>query len=190
MNRGCKKSQGMTLVELILAVILLNVVILTGISIELGVRRLFVSSDLEIQLLNEAGPILTMATKAVNRGIGSPMDLYYSTIAIGGHPTQRIRIDSNANFIADGNDLWVAFRFHDTNSAGSQYQLWYYPNDQSPGTFYVLSDKVVNFDISVPSDGVSTITLVLRLDPALPAEAMTNPEITIQTRAQYRSVTY
>ena len=68
--RPAYKRRGLTLVELVLALLLLSVVILTGVSMELGMRRIFSSADTEAQLLQEAAPIMALVTKVINRGIG------------------------------------------------------------------------------------------------------------------------
>lgn len=179
------KKSGLTLVELILAVLLLNVVLMVGLSIELGVRRIFLTTDSEIVLLNEGGPIMDFVARDIGRGIGTSSDLPLSTVSLGGgNPTFRIRWDSNANGRADAADIWVAYRY--INAGGNQYQLWYYP-DASDATHDVLSDKVINFTVGAITNGVSTVTLQVRLDPSI-AVSMANPEITLTTIVQYESL--
>ncbi|MFH1309917.1 MAG: hypothetical protein ABIH85_04475, partial [Candidatus Omnitrophota bacterium] len=105
-----------------------------------------------------------------------------------GHPTYRIRHDGNLNAIADAGDVVVAFRFCD--SGPNIYQLWYYP-DASVSSYHILSEKVRYFRIYAPaSPGVSMIAVTLRLDPSIDEDPVTNPEITVTTRAQYRNVTW
>ncbi|MFH1691693.1 MAG: hypothetical protein ABIC68_03875 [Candidatus Omnitrophota bacterium] len=179
------KKDGLSLVELILAVLLLNVVLMAGLSIELGIRRIFLTADVEIVLLNEAGPILDWVSRDISRGIGTATDSPLSTVSLGaGNPTYRIRYDSNANGRADAADIWVAYRYID--GGGSQYELWYYPN-ASNAAHDILSDKVVNFSIGAVTNGVSVVTVQVRLDPSA-AVSMANPEITLTTRVQYESL--
>lgn len=177
------RRSGLSLIELILAVLLLNVVIITGLSIELAMRRIFLTTNVEIALLNEAGPILDWASRDINRGIGTVGDLPLSTVTLGaGNPTFRIRYDSNGNGRADGADIWVAYRYID--NGGNRYQLWYYP-DASSGTHEVISDKVMNFSVGAISNGSSVVTLQVRLKPS-EAASLSNPEITLTTEVQYR----
>lgn len=184
------KIEGMTLLELILAVLLLNVVILTGISMELGLRRIYRSTDLEIQLLDEASPILAMVTKDINRGIGYIFDLPYRTASIAASAcdtTYQIRIDSNNNAMFDPGDGWVSFRYMPSTCPSYPYYLLYHDID---GNVFLLSNKVTAFSISPPSaDGTSTIILQLRKDPAV-AASYTNPQINLETSVQYRETSF
>ncbi len=178
-------NDGLSLTELILAVLLLNVVLMAGLSIELGIRRIFLTTNYEIELLNEAGPILDWVSRDVNRGIGTSADSPLSTVSLGaGNPTYRVRYDSNANGRVDAADIWVAYRY--INAGGNQYQLWYYPN-ASINSHEVISYKVIAFSVGAVTNGVSIITLQIRLDPTL-AVGLNNPEITLTTRAQYGSL--
>ena len=169
----------MTLVELILALLLLNVVILTGISMELGMRRIYTSTDVEAQLLAEAAPIIALVTKDINRAFG---DSGSAAFIAGGNTYSLRNNDSNFNGRADSFDKWAAYRF-----IPGTHQLLYYP-DNSSGTNEVLSNKVMSFTIDaaqLPTAGTLTVTLTLRKDPSS-APGYTNPEISVNSAAQLR----
>jgi hypothetical protein len=169
----------MTLVELILSVLLLSVVVLTGISIEIGLRRTMISTDWESQLLEETAPIMAIVSKDINRGIGDITNLPYRTTVIGGDMVYGVRIDSNMNAIADGPDRWTAYRLHGN-------ELWYYPN-ASDASYQIMSNRLVNFSISSPVNGTSNFSIHLRKNTAQ-AAGYNNPEITVNSTAQYRQL--
>ena len=144
--RSDKKA--MTLIELILAIVLLNVIILTGISMELGIRRIFSSTDFEAQLLSEAVPIMMMVAKDINRAVG---DIFVPAVdnasyndTVGAKVTYYIRKDANVNGLADGGDIFAEYRYSLLTD-----RLDYRPNS-SHGGYTRLSDRVANFYISAP----------------------------------------
>lgn len=176
----------MTLIELLLAILLLNVVILTGISMEMGVRRIFTSTDIEAQLLAEAASLMTAVTKDINQGIGATEITSLNPFQ-GGAPLYRIWVDSNppplGNSKIDPLDRQVAY------SLTGSHQLLRYNDYAHASAYEVLSSRVTAFSITNPSGLVcaSTVTLSLRKDATSPADPVTNPEITIKTDVQYRS---
>ena len=183
MRPAYNKKRGLTLVELVLALLLLSVVIMTGVSMELGMRRIFSSADTEAQLLQEAAPITALVSKVINRGIGQNFSYPLVAIVNANEGQFTIRVDSNNNGMADAGDVWVYLRFLN-NSGGIQHQLRYY-SDSTSASYQLLSQRVIFFNITNPVDGFSNITLTLRRDPDNPVN-LTNPEVTIQTNAQYR----
>jgi hypothetical protein len=184
-------KKAMTLVELILAIILLNIIILTGLSMELGIRRIFSSTDTEAQLLAEAVPIMTMVAKDINQAIGDVVvplaDYPYDYVSGGGESQHWIRKDVNGNGLADAGDTFVVYRYRD-NSWVPPYTLDYCP-DIGIGSYSLLSDRVTQFSIAAPVNGTSNISLTLRKNASLAAN-YTNPQITLNTSAQYRGYSY
>ena len=186
MNQAFKK-QGLTLVELILAILLLNVVLLGGISLEMGVRRIFYSSSSDAAQFNEISAIMAFITKDINRGVGWLGQLAYMSVMVDGLPTWEIRVDSNGNGIADAGDVIVGYQFDNIS-----HQLRYYPNVNIKSNYSILSSQVESFGIDAPNDstgfvtGVSRIYLRLRRDPSQ-NKSYTNPELDMESAAQYRS---
>ncbi len=187
MTQQFRSNKAMTLVELILAIVLLNVVILTGLSMELGMRRIFSSTDLEAQLLAETVPIMTMVTRDINRAVGDVIDVVgdspYAYSVVGTNQFHYIRRDFNGNGLADASDRWVAYRYNASN-----YSIFYSP-DISLGAYSLLSDRVAAFSISAPVNGVSNISSTLRKNASLAAN-YTNPQVTLNSSAQYRGYSY
>ncbi len=175
--------------ELILAMLLLSVVVLTGLSMEMGLRRLFFASDAESELMGEAAAILTFVSKKISLAPGDIDNSPVVNLTVGGGQLIRygVRWDSNMNGIVEATDGWEEF-YYCINWAGLVNQLWYGRN----GTpILMLSDKVVFFRIGNATgegcDGCSFVTLRLRRDPTNPVNA-TNPEVTLNTSVQYRAM--
>ncbi|MFH0940644.1 MAG: hypothetical protein V1840_02170 [Candidatus Omnitrophota bacterium] len=177
----------MTLVELVLAIILLNIIILTGLSMELGMRRIFSSTDSEAQLLAEAVPIMTMVTKDINQAVGDVVnvaaDYPYNYILSGGISRYQIRRDLNSNGLADSGDRFAEYRYNVSN-----YTLDYRP-DSTTGSYTQLTNRAAQFSISAPVNGVSNISVTLRKNASLAAN-YTNPQVTLNSSAQYRGYSY
>ena len=190
MRLSCKPSSGVTLVELILAMILLSVVILTGISMEVGLRRLYRASDVESELMGEAGAILTFVSRKVHTSLGDATMNPVNNQTFGGqYIVYRIRRDANLNGRWDGvpPDGWDEF-YYCRNWVGRQDELWY---GRDGVVILMLSDHVVSFRIGNVTgegcDGCSLISVTLRRDPGSNVNA-TNPEITLNTTAQVRGM--
>ncbi len=180
-------EKAMTLVELILAIILLNIIILTGLSMELGIRRIFSSTDTEAQLLAEAVPIMTVVARDINMAVGDVVnvtaDYAYFNNTVGINIYYFIRKDVNGNGLPDSSDEFVQYRFRDT-----AHTLDYRP-DSTGGPWTSLSDRVIFFSIFAPVSGVSNISLTLRKNASLAAN-YTNPQVTLNSSAQYRGYSY
>ncbi len=186
MIRQFRSNKAMTLVELILAIVLLNVVILTGLSMELGMRRIFSSTDLEAQLLAETVPIILKVTRDINQAVGDVTNVSnyaYTYIPSGGYNRYLIRSDMNFNGLADSGDRFAEYRY-----APSTYILEFRP-DSTSGGYTLLSDRVTAFSISPAVNGTSSISVTLRKDASLVAN-YTNPQITLNSNAQYRGYSY
>ncbi len=174
-----KFYSGATLIELILAMILVGVVIMTGLSMELGLRRIYSSADMEAQLLADAAPIMQTVVKAINMGIGSPASSPYSNPSVG---VYRIYYDSNSNGRRDAGDTAVQFTYLGASN------ILMYRKTLTSGDL-LLSNRIVGFGITAPSNGVSNITIQVRNVPGA-AAGYTNPEVTITSSAQYRAYSY
>lgn len=189
------KKRGLTLIELLLASLLVSVVVLTGLSMELGMRKIFTSSDFSTQLNSEAAAILAFVSKKINQGSGAQnytnLSVYVSVPQADG-TSWFIGQETYPTPIPDGvpqpgNDTAVAFRYF--TSGANNHQIWYYQNSAGAPTLR-LTNRATNFAIGAPTaSGFSTIRLTLRRDPSNAANA-TNPEVTFNTSAQYRSASF
>jgi prepilin-type N-terminal cleavage/methylation domain-containing protein len=184
-------KRGLTLIELILASLLVSVVVLTGLSMEMGMRKIFSSSDFSTQLNSEAAAILAFVTKKISSGIGAQnytnMSVYASAAQADG-TSWFIGQDTDQDGVPEpGVDIAVAFRYF--TSGANNHQIWYYQNSAAAPTLS-LTNRATNFAIGAPTAiGFSAITVTLRRDPDNAANA-TNPEVTFNTSAQYRSASF
>lgn len=188
MKRLFKAQRALTLIELILSILLLNVVILTGFSLEMTIRRILLTVDRETLLMSEAAPILDMLTRTINRAIGDAGTLPYNTVSLGSFdPTLRLLVDSDYNAQADVDDRWTAFRWT-SGGVGVRNQLWFYRNASDLTTYEILSNKVAGFSWSGPINNTMTINLVMRSNVSL-GVSISNPQVTLTTAAHFREFT-
>jgi hypothetical protein len=199
-------SHGLTLVELVLAVLLVNVVVLTGLSMEMGMRKLFTGTDFTVELNNEAVGVLQLVTKVINRAIGAQriagLEPFRTEVAPLSHAWS-IWQDTNGNGVPDpGIDTRCAFRYF--ISGPNVGQVVYYRDvaDMLLGnpptsvlTTHCPAPLGVNagFRITDPalaaSYGFSNIRLLLRRD-ILAAPNATNPQLDFYSRAQYLGASF
>ncbi len=176
----------MTLVELVMAIVLLSVVILTGVSIEMGMRRIFSSADAEAQLLGEAGPIMSLLSRDITRAIG---DEAFPAYNVSSNATSRVifvRIDSGTPGTPDAGDRIEAFNW--TNASGRP--RFYYAANYTSGDAEYLSGRVVSFTAALnATTGLLDVSISLRNNTVL-AASPTNPEAVIRTRYRSRAATW
>lgn len=177
-------KNAVTLVELILAVLLVNVVIMTGLSMELGIRRIFSSTDQEIMLMDEAAPIVAMVARDIVRGVGDTANATHSPYwswPSGGRTHYAIVSKVNGTGVWDSIDFASAA---DYEYEPASYTLRYARNI-SAGVYRDLSNRTTAFSISPPVNGSSAIFIQMRKDPTMP-NSITNAEISLNFSAQYR----
>lgn len=175
-----KRKEGMSLVELLMALVLLNMLIMTGVSMEFGIRRVLSSADAESRVMGEISPIVTQLTKDVNRAIGNAQAspacrAYQLNILAGCNPSIVLRRDSNGNGVAEATDLTVGYGWN-----AASFEIRYYPN-AAVAAYDVLSNKITDFSIAA---GTGVIRFGIR-GRLLPAQAvnLSNPEITVNSSA-------
>ncbi|RLJ09805.1 MAG: hypothetical protein DRP15_02345 [Candidatus Aenigmatarchaeota archaeon] len=164
-----------TLIELILAIVLLGVIILSATAIDVASRYFFKSSDTKTQVLNEVSFILEHIQKNASQATGwiddSGFNLPSSTRLL-------IREDFD-------NDTWVEYRrqrnrFRFSPDGGTNWET--------------LSSRIVDnpdidgdgfpepvFSLS-PSGTEIIVTLTARYDPSRSYDSKTNPQVSLQTR--------
>ncbi len=120
------KSKSITLIELLIAIVLLSVVVLSFISIDLFSRYHVLTSDRRAKLQNEVSLALEHMTKQISRAVGNRVIPGQDPIIldnIAGDSAIEIHVDSNSDGQADN---WIAYRFH-TNPNPESPQIWYCP---------------------------------------------------------------
>jgi hypothetical protein len=173
-------DHAVTLIELILAIVLVSAIIMTGLSMELGLRRIFSSTDYETQILDEAAPIMAMVTKDINRGVGAFATGQLPLQPAGGPGNLLFRIfyDSNNNGMRDGGDTAVEYQFLSSSNVLNYRRTL-------SASYQILSDKVIDFSIASPVNGASAFFIRLKRNPGS-GTSYTNPEIWINSSALYR----
>jgi hypothetical protein len=197
------KENGLTLVELIISILLLNVVILTGLSMEMGMRKLFTGADYTSDLEAEAASTMTFVTKKINKAIGAQAlgggYLPYQLIGAG---RWSLLQDTNTNGIPEpGTDVRCAFRYFD--SGANKGQVCYYDDvaNINGAPTMILATHCIGFDISDPAapdpddpygpySGYSTVKIQLIRDISNVVPNATNPTVFSATNAQYLEASF
>ena len=109
-----EKKRAFNLVELLIAVLLLGTVMLTGITIELAMRRMQIKPEAQIRLLDELIPVVERIRKDFQGQIGT---LDNSSVWIESSGDERrlvIRVDTDNSGTISGGDLRHAYRWNGT----------------------------------------------------------------------------
>ena len=169
----------MSLIELMMALALLTMAIMTGLSMEFGVRRLLSSTDLEARVMSELSPIVMRMTRDINRAIGrnqASLQAYELNTISGCSPSISLRVDSNGDGLPETTDLVTGYGYN-----AASHEMRYYAN-VSTGTYEVMSDKITSFTVSV-TGGVVNFGLTARANVSAAAN-LSNPEVTISSSGQ------
>ncbi|MCD6539232.1 MAG: type II secretion system protein [Candidatus Omnitrophica bacterium] len=173
-----------TLIELILAIVLLGVIILSATAIDVASRYFFKSSDTKVQVLNEVSFILEHIQKNASQATGWIDDPGFKLLS----STQLlIRQDAN-NPPTPGDftdDTWIEYR-----RQGNNFRF----SPDGGTNWETLSSRIVDnpdidgdgfpepvFSLS-PSGTEVIVTLTARYDPSASLDSKTNPEVSLQTR--------
>jgi len=131
-----KPCRSITLLELLIATLLLSIIVLGLGNIDLFSRFHVISSDRRAKIDNEASLALGHMGKEVAKAIGNEISNGADTVLdynskIGDDNALRIYIDASRNGQrdAEGTDRWIAYRFTAGHgNPGGRYQIWYCPN--------------------------------------------------------------
>ena len=205
-----KKTRALTLIELLIAIILLSVISLGFTSMSLFTNFQTITSDRRAKLQNTASLILEHMSKNIANAIGNEttdgVNMVVNAGQIGADDAVRVFVDVpdatnptplTPNGTRDALDYWIAYR-----RDGSQLQFcpqfdpvslnctpaWGTdPNNN-------LSNSVTAFSVTKPmkadlrlSDNYIEVVIVCRWNPAT-AAAIDNPEINMRNRIRMPSV--
>ncbi len=203
MKLTLKKS--VTLLELLIAIVLLSIVTIGLSSIDLFSRGHVLNSQRRTTLQNEASLALEHMTKQITRAIGNtqidPAVIRYNNNDRG----IMVRIDDHplpsGNGRIDSDDSWVAYR----QEPPAITEIRYYTNagnGQNPrGSFEVIATNVVvrdssgfpglrfigNFNANQLQDNFIEVLITCRWLPDQPA-SVDNPEVQLHARIKMPSV--
>lgn len=211
MKSFLKKST--TLLELIVALVLMGLLILAFANIDFFSRFHTITADRRAKVLNEVTYILEHMAKRINWAIGNPLIDGEAGIVdlspIDGDYAVRIYIDAGDFGDAQpGNgtreetgagttDHWIAYRCRSTGDPLERYQLWYYakctnPNNCQSDQETVISSKVSAFNMTYdPPDNYVFVNLTACWNPnetSHPCGTAENPNATMCTRIRMPSV--
>lgn len=177
--------RSITLVELLVAVVLVGLLVLGISSIDVFSRFHLITSDRRMQLQNQASLCIERIAKDVVRGIGTASVPAVLTCAAN---ELQVRYDSNENGQIDVGVDKVG-RFY-RNGNNLEYDSDYHPGDPYER---ILTQKVVNHVLTTPIDiftwednVIIRIELVLRHDPAN-NRSIENPQLRLFSRVFCRS---
>lgn len=132
-----------TMVELIIAIILMGFLVLSYFSIDIFTRTHAIENERRVQLQNTASFVLEHMKKnlsgaaARSGAVGGVAVQPLSFIAISGDPALLAWVDVNLNGQLDALDKQVAYRYNTAT-----YQIWYYDNYTDSPLAYVVLGKV------------------------------------------------
>lgn len=171
-------KRSVTLVELILASILLSVVILSAVSIDMTARYFFRSSDQKVQVLNDVGFLTEHVKSTVSCAHGWYSDHGYDLAAIQPSSWLRIRLDGGtpSDFT---DDTWVQYRFDSATNEISYCSDW---NGGCTVAEKTLSNRIMDMGFSLASSDTGVLLDIgARFDPSKAADPKLNPEVNFTT---------
>ena len=202
-----QQIRALTLIELIIATILLSLIILGFSGIELFSRYQVLSADRRASVQNNVTIALEHMAKRISMAVGNAVsDPAIRRYANGSGI--RIRIDSNGNGQADGGDTWIAYCHENVGAPIADSEILYYPdagfNEPPSGDSISLIRRVVIGNsglefVPVPASGgifdaqrwlrdsFLEITVRCRWDPSQ-AASTDNPEVTMRTIVKMAAV--
>lgn len=204
MNPHLKKS--VTLLELLIAIVLLSLIVISFTSIDLFSRFHVLTSGRRAKLQNEVSAALEHMTKQINRAIGYSGN--WAAKAYSDNKGVRIRIDDNpANGRIDTSDHWIAYIHKNIGALATDSEIRFYSDageDEIPsGIYQSIAHKIVikkptstfyglefsgNF---VPNgwlnDNIIEVKITARWYPDQDA-SVDNPEVTMRTSIKMPSV--
>lgn len=173
------KKKSVTLVELILASILLSVVVLSAVSIDMTARYFFRSSDQKVQVLNDVGFLAEHMQTTISHAHGWQADNGYNLA----QPTSswlRIRLDGGtpATF-GDAADTWVEYRFNNANNQVTYCSNW---NGGCSVAVQTLSNRIRRMEFSLTASNTGVLLNIGAIfDPSKDANPKINPEVNFTT---------
>ncbi len=168
-----KNHKSVTLVELLIAVVLLSVIVIGFSSIDTFSRLQVMSSDRRAKLQNDASYALEHMAKEISMAIG---DFNYNPVTIE-DSNKRIRVYIDANNDGQRNDYEIAYQYDSAN-----YQIQYYspyPSVTPETISKKISACVFNHTWNGTKENFVKVDIAARWDPAQ-AVSLDNPEISMK----------
>ncbi len=194
-----KRPSAVTLLELLIAIILISVVVLGMSSFEFFGRFHALDSGKRARLQNEVSFTLEHMTKNIAQAVGFADNNPILITNVSGDPIIYINIDSDRDgvFTVMGDSV-VAYRF----KMNPEREIWFYTGILNPanpgpsGPYEVVSKKIASCNFqhtwnSAQRDNYVTVTISACEDPvtaSLPNGTIENPCVTMRTNIVMPSV--
>lgn len=153
-----QKLSSITLLELLIAILLLSIIVLDLGNIDLFSRSHVISSDRRAKIDNEISLALVHMGKQIMNAFGNEIISGADTVVsvVANNPpsddgnTIRFKIDSDNNGTAD---TWRAYLYHNNSAPSGKNQIWYCPqcSDSTCATctpVWGTSDNIIARNIS------------------------------------------
>lgn len=197
-----QKSPAVTLIELLIAIMLIGVIIIAIANIEVFSRFHVTAADRRTKLQNEISFALDHMNKRITNAIGYSTNWAVLREPYAGGERIRVRIDSNGNGKVDPTptDTWIAYRHENLGTTDSVIR--FYPTIASTSN-EIISHKILldsgvvvkgvefigNFNPTTNylEDNVLEVKITARWQPDQPA-TQDNPEVTMRSKIYMPSV--
>ncbi|MDP2941213.1 MAG: hypothetical protein Q8N85_03040 [Candidatus Omnitrophota bacterium] len=207
------RRQSLTLIELLIAVILLSVIVLAFSNIQIFGHFQVLTGDRRAKVQNEAARVIAHMSKEISRAIGNEalnnVKVIDTQDITNDGETKRIKIyvDGNSNgkseYPADDTDYWIAYRFYDSGNPKNKNQVQFCGKckqkncntcDPPNWKWEVLSSNITDFTCEASSpltENFINAQVAACWDPretSYPCGDRENPSVTLQSRIQMPSV--
>lgn len=189
--------KSITLIELLIAMILLVVIVLGVTSINVFSRYHVVSSDRRAKLQNDVARCLEHMTKYLSAAIGNETSVADTAVYIRSNPASTILsvlADTNGNGLSEdgGGDFWIRYEFDPSThrlSYCNQCQNQVCSGASCSGTEDVLATNITAFSASksgTPANNFSkgnyvNVSLTACWDPDGSCDTPDNPSVTMSS---------
>lgn len=176
-----RQNNSLTLIELIIAIVLMGLIVLGFSSIDIFSRYQVIGSDRWAKAQNEASSVLEHMSKEIGKAIGDITQFPVTITPIGGNTGILVWIDYNQNGRRDTGDRQIAYAYVDS----PKFQMRYYANySGNPGSYEIISPKITGFTRSLTDNYVNIIITACYDPDGTPDACATreNPSVTMHTR--------
>jgi competence protein ComGC len=179
------RKTAITLVELLIAILLLSSVLLTAVSIELAMTKMQIGPTIKIKLIDELIPVVEKIKRDYGKHL-STLDDPGIVLQDSGR-TLLIRMD-DASGTSPGrigaDDPWYVFRWSGASFSNDVSASIEYFNNATPGSVERLAEGITYFRVTAPtSDANEAITVEIKkkFDYSAAEDLVNNPSTDLKT---------
>jgi hypothetical protein len=194
MSLGTSRNscRGITLMELIIALVLLCLLVMGISNIDAFCRSVFLGADRKAKTVNEVSYVVEHMGKQIGMAVGDANNTPVVFASPPAYCTKAAKIwtdnTSAMNGIYDGSDRQIMYCFNNTSHSITYYSDFLV----APGTFEELSHNVLSFDANLTRNTVD-VNITGCWNPGSGSGAgacgtPNNPSVTLQTRIVMPSV--